>query len=291
LYKTYFGIGVQMKSLSLGLNGYYMFGALDYARVLWFPDQSSSIGIRERVTHSVSGVGWDAGLQYEATVGKADSAVNRLTIGAILGVPQTLRATTDTTVDRVIVASNENFAHLDSLTGTTGIRSELQIPLTVGFGIGYTIRRVRDLSQTFLGTDFTWQKWSGTSGLLTALQRNSWRLAAGLSHTPLYEFGAEKRFLARNTYRLGFHYGQHYLLLNDNPVDDFGVAFGFSIPLVHPSEFSIASSSPVPSTVDLSFDIGRSGGVAENLVAESYFRFTLGLNLNNNYWLFKTKID
>lgn len=290
LYKTYLGIGVKRKAFSIGVNAWYMFGNLDYSRILWFPDQANSIGIRERVKHYTSGAGWDGGIQYET---------GSLVFGVIGSAPLSLGVSTDTITDRVLVADNESFAHLDSLQSTLGADNSLQLPLTVGFGIGYRAQRKRTgednddggVSRLFAGADFIWQKWSATNGLLTRPSDDAWRLAAGVSYTPQAQVTLPKKLIQRTTYRFGVHYGTQYMLLNGKSVSDMGVSFGFGIPLVQTSEMKLTEASKLPASLDLSFDIGRAGNVGSNLVSESYFKFTLGLNLNNNFWLFKTKID
>jgi hypothetical protein len=283
-----------MRNLSIGVNGYYMFGTLDYSNILWFPDQANSFGTRNRVKHTVSGLGWDAGLQYEAHLGGTNRVQRHLVLGATASLPGSVPTATDSIVDRVVVVDDETFAHLDSLQSSLATPTTLQLPLTLGFGVGYRSQKIgedsvgKHTSRFFAGADFIWQKWSGTNGLLSGELSDSWRFAAGLSYTPT-DF-LSKRFFQRNTYRLGMHYGRHYLQLNGNPVSDFGIAFGLGIPLVQESEIG-SGKSAVASSLDLSFDVGRAGSVGDNLVAENYVRFTLGINLNNNYWLFKTKID
>ena len=278
LYKTYVGGAVKKGAVSLGLNGYYLFGLLDQSQVMWLPDQLNSFGTRHRVERSVSGLGWDAGMQLELPLKSSD-----IVLGLTFSKPISIPVSIDTVVDRVVVISDESFAFLDSIRGSFGSKGTLRLPLSVGIGAAYRSPKL------MAGFDFIWQQWSATEGLLTGSLNDSWKVAIGLEYKP--DDFRTGRFLERNRYRLGMHFGNHYLQLDDNAVSDFGIAFGLGIPFRQRSEYGGIRPSPLPSTIDLGLDIGRSGDVARNLVAENYIRFTIGLNLNNNYWIFKTRID
>jgi hypothetical protein len=70
--------------------------------------------------------------------------------------------------------------------------------------------------------------------------------------------------------------------VNGNDVFDYGMTFGFGLPIIRPRETNY-------STIDLSVQVGKVGNIRDNIVAENYVKISLGFNLNDNSWIFKSK--
>jgi hypothetical protein len=69
-------------------------------------------------------------------------------------------------------------------------------------------------------------------------------------------------------YRFGIRYSQTYLELNDNQLNEFGISFGVALPLTR-----------TRSTINIGMEIGRRGTTANNLIEESFFRFSAGFSI------------
>ncbi len=277
LYKFNFGIGYKHKGFSLGANAAYLFGTLENMRTNYFPDQINSFGTRETIQNHAGGLTWDAGLQYEHDI-KSGLTIR---FGAYGHSSINVRTISDTTRDRVIVIDESHISHLDSLSSRYNGLTSLKLPPTLG--AGFVLQKG---SKWMIGTDFCMATWSAFNGLLVnSPLTNSWKVKFGAQYIPsLAE--AETHFLSKLTYRGGFFYGKPNLLINQNPLSEFGITFGFGIPVKQK-----LPRSPLASSINFAFDFGSSGSITNNLIKENYFKFTLGLNLNDNFWIFKTKYN
>ena len=79
---------------------------------------------------------------------------------------------------------------------------------------------------------------------------------------------------------MGLYYHSGYLNINEQAIQRLGLTFGFGLPL----------SRKMPSTLNLSFDLGQKGTTENSLYQENYFFTTIGINLNDK-WFIKRKFD
>jgi len=277
LYKFNVGIGYKHKGLSLGANAAYLFGNLNNMRANYFPDQINSFGTREIIMNHAGGLTWDAGLQYEHDIKPGIT----LRFGAYGHSAINVKTLTDTIRDRVIVLDESHISHIDSLTSQYNVQTALQLPGT--FGAGLVLQKG---SKWLVGLDVNMANWSEYNGLLVNDPlANSWKIKFGGQYLPSLN-ETETRILSKLTYRGGFYYGKPNLLINQNPLSEFGITFGFGIPVKQK-----LPRSPLASSLNFAFDFGSTGSIKNNLVKENFFKFTLGLNLNDNFWIFKTKYN
>jgi len=145
----------------------------------------------------------------------------------------------------------------------------MPVRLGTGFSIGSE-------NKWMAGIDFSWQNWKAyeLEGVSDSLY-NKWNLAFGGEFTPDYRSPAS--YLQRVTFRMGFHYGKTPIYLKNKHIDEFGISFGLSLPIIKSR-----------STVNLSLEIGKRGTTANSLIQENYFRFTLGVNIFER-WFVKSK--
>ncbi|MBQ4161936.1 MAG: hypothetical protein IJD84_03450, partial [Parabacteroides sp.] len=113
---------------------------------------------------------------------------------------------------------------------------------------------------------------------------NSYRVAIGGEYIPDY---MRKLYFNRIRYRVGMHYGNSYLRMNQteanprgNSYDEIGVSVGFGFPLIDNR-----------SLVNVSFEyVKKKPEVKTNMIEEDYFRFTVNYTFNE-LWFFKRKMD
>ena len=132
---------------------------------------------------------------------------------------------------------------------------------------------LRNTGHWLIGADYSIQQWSNfeTNGVKDSLN-DSWRVSLGAQFTP----GETARSL---TYRLGGHYEQTYFNFNGYKINETGISFGMGIPV-----------KKAGTNLHLSFELGSRGTVEHNLIKENYLRFTLGLTINDK-WFIKPKYD
>ncbi len=275
LYKFYFGTGGKWKGFSAGINGAYLFGTLINTRINYFPEQSNSFGTRVETITSVGGLTWNAGLQYEHQI----SPGVMLRVGAAGNTTTRIRVSSDTLKDRILVRTNDKYTHIDSMGTSLNNRGTLTVPASITGGLA-----IQNGDHWLVGSDFIFARWGDSPGLLAAYpQHNSWRWSIGGAYRPALTL-EETRFLRTITYRAGFYYGQNNLIINNNPLNEFGISFGLGIPVRQK-----LPRSPLASSLNFAFEFGNQGNISDNLIKENFFKFTLGLNLNDNFWIFKTK--
>jgi long-subunit fatty acid transport protein len=147
----------------------------------------------------------------------------------------------------------------------------LVIPFRTGAGV-----TVGKTNKWMAGADFMWQNWENfkifdqPDSLL-----NAWHISAGAEYIPNNR--SISSYFQRMSYRLGFHYGKTPLNLKNKHIDEIGISFGLGFPI-----------RKSRSTVNASFELGKRGTTKYGLIRENYIRFTLGVNIFEN-WFIKSK--
>jgi hypothetical protein len=266
LTQLYWSNGVKIyKDFSLGLKATYLFGALD--KIYKF--QPIQIGTSPLISASedktvVNDFTFSLGGSYSK-----DSLIGplRVSIGAVYGFAANAKAKLINKISNITVAG-------DTLTSNNRSRSygRLNIPpsITGGFSVSKG-------SRWMVGTQFHYQDWSSFSDVANINQnlQKSWSLALGGEYTP--DATAVEGFFKRVTYRLGGSTEKSPFLVNDKPVKDTGINFGFSVPTGR-------------SSIDLAFKVGKRGNKADNILEQNYFKIFFGITFNDQ-WFIRRKFD
>lgn len=102
-----------------------------------------------------------------------------------------------------------------------------------------------------------------------------WRLSLGTEFTP--NVSAMTSYLKRITYRTGVSYDKYPYLINGMPVKDFGINFGFSLPVGR-------------SSLDFALKMGKRGNLTDNTIEENYFKIYFGATFNDQ-WFIRRRFD
>ena len=105
---------------------------------------------------------------------------------------------------------------------------------------------------------------------------NRWKVAAGISYTPL----RSNNYFQRITYRMGGFYNHDYLNVRGNNVRDYGMSIGFGLP---------TSSVTSKTQINLGLEWRHRVSSPVTLVSENYFNITLSVHFNE-LWFWKNKI-
>lgn len=271
LSKAFFGNSFNIsKNLSVGVNAWYLFGTLSDNYYLYFPYDAASYDYLLNSKLSVHNFGITTGLQYTWKNKKK----NQWTLGLIFEPEQKMSSKYTIYEERVLF---RNSTTTNPVIDTLNIENKgdgLTMPLTFGAGFSYTLK-----NKITFGADLYHQKWSvapllgSTSQYLT----NSTRYSTGFEMTP--DAYSIRNYWSRVQYRAGLFYENSYLTINGKQIEGYGVTFGFGLP------FSRALSS-----LNLSAELGKLGTTQNNLIKESYAKFTLHLLLHDR-WFIKRKFD
>lgn len=272
LSKAFLGNAFKIgKNLSVGVNAWYMFGTLSDSYYLYFPYDAAAYDYLLENKLTVHNFGLTAGMQYSwKTKNK-----NEWTLGIVFEPKQNMSSKYVLHDERVLFRNSSSTSPIiDSLRYEENTGSGLTLPLTFGTGFSYTYK-----NKITFGADIYHQKWSQAQLLSDTLHSltNSTRYSAGFEITP--DAYSIRSYWSRVQYRVGCFYENSYLTINGEQIKGYGVTFGLGLP------FSRALSS-----LNLSAELGRLGTTNNNLIKESYAKFTLHLLLHDR-WFIKRKFD
>lgn len=160
---------------------------------------------------------------------------------------------------------------LDTLSNN--VRGDITLPRAFGAGISLN----NGLKWT-VGIDARMQQWTdyknfsgNNEGLGDGL-----KVSFGGEITP--DYGSVSSYLKRITYRAGLSFEETPYVVNNHQVKDFGINFGWSLPVGRYS------------SLDMAFKYGKRGDVQETTISENYYKVYLGFNFNDR-WFVQRKYD
>jgi hypothetical protein len=261
------------KGFSVGMNMNYYFGNIERKRIAIFDSTGFT---NSRITNkiNVSDIHLVAGLQYQIHLkNKTEEKPGYLITLGLSGGNTTLLNASQNILAVHFAGTNVFAAAQDTILNIAGEKSEIEFPLHVGGGIYFEQEK-----RWMTGMDVEWQKWSdytsfGSNDSLT----NSIRISAGGGFIPKAK--ANPNMLNQTHILWGAHFYTNYIELKNTPLNQYGISFGFAMP--------IRSSN---TTLQLSFEIGKTGTKENNLIEETYGKFKLGVSISEK-WFYKRKYD
>lgn len=270
LTELYAGLAVDVwkKRLSVGANFGYLFGNITHERTFYnntATTNATTITNWQKIR--VSDVKMDFGVQYTHPF----SARERVTVGVTYSPENKL--------------SNKVYKITQNIQGTSLVSSEgdtaKNVPMGIpnSYGIGFTY--VKDNKLT-VGADFLYEQWEKVDFPFVddaSRFENRMRVAAGAEFIPQ---AIGRSYLGKVNYRVGAHYSNSYLKIDNRGYDEFGASVGFGLPL--PTVMGHAS------VLNLSFEYVKVKPQAKTMIDEQYFRFTLNYTFNEG-WFRKWKLE
>ncbi len=211
------GTGINItKNFSLGINTTIMFGTLERNYSLQFTDFDNYYHNSASEKIQVRGINFDYGIQYRGKL-KNDHFVQA-------GFSLTSSKTYKSNYDYIAVRTSA-YNSVDTITYISENTTPVFLPGTYRAGIAFGKR-----NKFTTGFDFTYAEWSkaeipGYGGYAANIKTYAW----GLELIP--EKYSNFSLLKRLEYRLGAHYGDNYLIVNNEQVKEYGASFGIGLPL------------------------------------------------------------
>lgn len=271
---AYIGAAYRYKGLSLGVNFGYMFGTI-VSSTATVPIDTAAANIAYTAQYTnynrIGGLYWKGGLMYER---KIDSDYT-FRVGGTITIQQNLTERLST-----YQISSYNFGDtLVNDTAASGVnqRGNLTLPFTYSVGVMFGKNDVWDVGIDYTATN--WAQFHSTpdSTMNAGIGTQSYKISIGGELTP--NVNNIRNYFSRVTYRLGLYYGTDYIIPGGSTIPEYGVTAGASLPFRRSL-----------SHLHAAIDVGRLGTTANNLVAETYVRFTLGLSFNDK-WFIPRKYD
>lgn len=255
------------KKLSVGFNLKYMFGSVSRNRGITFPDSAEMKNTYIRGTMRPSDFYGELGIQYKTPLPKN----HYLVVGATIGPETEISAKASYLATTYFGDITSAQLYYDTINVVFNQKGKFTLPVRTGFGA-----TAGKPGQWMAGLDFSWQNWENYTyfGQSDSLM-NRWTINAGGEYIPDSRGAAS--YFQKTSYRLGFYYGKTPVNLKNKHIDELGMSFGLGLPI-----------RKSKSTVNLSVIFGKRGTTEAGLIQENFVRFTLGVNVIEN-WFFKSK--
>ena len=263
-----------IKNVSLGATANFNFGTLEYDRTE--TTQGVQLGTLDSRESRINGFDLNLGGTYTPKI------TDKYTLFTHLGV--------DTQINLV----SENSRTIGSFSQTQGQievfdvdleaqglkNTELKIPTRTTLGLGFG-----EDKKWFIGGEYSFQGLSAFENTFLGQDNVSYADASSMALGGYYvpNYAALSGIFNRITYRAGLRYDETGLVVNGKEINNFGITFGFGVPIV-------GTGTDRFSNLNVGFELGRRGTRAEGLLEESYLNVSIGLSLNDR-WFVKRKIN
>jgi len=275
LSKAFLGYGFNIgRHLSVGGNVSYIFGNLIQYSSTELPNLYGAFNTRQQQNNTVGGVNYDFGLQYTIPF----SEDNRLTLGysGSAGTKLNSQTTFTATQYQTDYTTNDEGTPLDTLVNNQGPETKIKLPQINHFGVAYQADR-----KFLIGADYSIGKWSSlTIGGVNQGLQNSNSLSVGGQFNP--NSNSISSYWDVVDYRLGAHFDNTDVVINNQSIKQYGVTFGLGLPLLRNGTSFYK--------VNITGEYGKRGTLNNSLIKESYFNLHLSFTLNDR-WFNRPKFD
>lgn len=265
---VYGGLAGKYKGFSLGFNLGYSFGTINNTNRLTNLDTTAVLNSEFLRQTNIGGLYWKGGAQYETRLNNTLG----LRLGATAQIEQSLNATRNDYRMQFYYGGNGGRVN-DSAFASGNISGKIVLPLSYSGG-----------AQLFgdnwnANLSFNATQWGNFRNFEQpdSLASQTWSIQAGGEYTP--DPLNLTKYLQRVTYRLGFSYGTDYVQLRGQEMNYFTVAAGISFPFRRSTD-----------RIHTVFEYGQRGTLKNALLKESFYRFGVGISLNDR-WFIKRKYD
>lgn len=280
LNKAFLGAAYQItEDLSFGFNVQYNFGNIQNSALAFRFDEDDIPLLtqsRENNRSDLSGLNVDFGLSYKTMITESLELVSGITY-----TPESnITSKNERTFSTVAIATTGQEIVRNTLTSNLEAQglAETDLVLPAKFSFGAGIGKPR---KWFVGAEYESQQISNFENVLyqtsVTTYEDAYRFSLGGFYIP--EYNAFSGFFKRIVYRAGLRFEKTGLIIQGEPIDEFGISFGVGVPV---GEFF--------SNVNLGAEIGRRGTTNNNLIQENYINFQISLSLNDR-WFQKRKYD
>ncbi len=294
LNEAFVGIGKKWKNLQIGFNTGYRFGKKDLStKKIFLNDTVSYHNSNTLSKTNIGGVFLHLGVQYEFSIHKIENSVTKSTqnyllrFGGTTNFTQNYAANQSREAETFTTGATGNLITIDSIYKEQNIKGTLTMPATYEAGVVLhkTLNNSRGLFELWsFGVEFTttqWQNYRYYNKPDNALS-NSWLLKIGGQISPNPQ--ATRNYLNNVNYRFGVNFGKDYINADGKGLNTISGSLGAGFPIrkwrAYETQYTV---------VQTAFQFGKRGSSLNN-ITESFFQFTFGFSLNDN-WFIKRKYD
>lgn len=265
---AYLGAAGKYGGFSLGFNFGYMFGTIRNSSSIVNIDTVNALNADFTRYTRIGGVYWQGGAQYETALTRK----MKLRLGATATLNQSVHGYRDQYFTSYRASSGGT--QTDTASSTSETAGTITLPLT------YTVGAQLSGDRWAAGVQYSstsWGQYRDYGVADSSIADRTSRISVGGEYTP--NPGSLYKYLPRVTYRLGFYYGTDYVFLRNTELNYYAVTAGASLPFRRSTD-----------RVHVALEYGSRGTTTANLIKENFFKFTLGISLNDK-WFIKRRYD
>ncbi|MBO73349.1 MAG: hypothetical protein CMD35_07025 [Flavobacteriales bacterium] len=288
LSKVFLGYGIEIKNISFGLNGHYIFGRLNSINKVKHPteDNLTYNSLRIRNYSNVNGFGFNTGLQlnfpisdnnYVKLGGSFELGKDYATSNYRIGNYFNEQSHQNPELGNVEIHQNENIID----TRETPEKGQISLPSQLQFGLSVGKHEKWEGSLEFRHNNLsTYQLNDEASNL-----GNRSTVIAGARIVPNSKALGKSNYWKTITYNFGGFYGNSGYFLNNNELYEFGINFAFGLPM---KKFKYQTET-FGSSVFLGFGYSSRANYKNNYY-ENYLNINASIVLNDK-WFIKRKFQ
>lgn len=274
-------------SLSIGVKSSYIFGSLDKYSTIQFPNETYVYDLYKTERTIIHDVAFRLGIQYNYL--KQEVSDNEktdkfgLTLGFTLDNENKLNAKQTTLTTKYL--NLLGYVTNDTIQNTIDEKGNIVTPLSLGFGIAMVTN-----DKFTWAADVRMQQWSKSTFFnVNEHLRNTLFIGSGIQIIP--DPQKYYTYFKMINYRLGAYYNQTYLQINNTNINEMGITFGLGLPISKTDKGeSTMIRRKLPPMLNLAFSYGIRGTTSNNLIKEQFFQFSVGLNIQD-IWFIKRKYN
>ncbi|MCO5725695.1 outer membrane protein transport protein [Robiginitalea marina] len=271
LNQVYLSAGFRvLPDLHVGATVNYFFGNLETARLQLVEDVV--FGTQDLRQSEVSGFDFNYGLTYTPSFGK-----HTLFTSLRVNTRGNLVSKNNQQIGSVVASTLRPIEVIEVDLDRLNLRNtEIKIPTTTSIGLGYGQDK-----RWFVGAEYSFQKYSDFVNTFLEQDNTEYEDASSYALGGFFipDYNSFDSFFNRVVYRAGVRLDNTGLVVNDKPLENFGITFGLGLPIS--ADFS---------NLNIGFELGRRGTTMNDLVRESYFKVSVGLAFNAR-WFLKRQIN
>lgn len=259
-----------LPDLHVGATVNYFFGNLETARLQLVEDVV--FGTQDLRQSDVSGFDFNYGLTYTPSFGK-----HTLFTSVRVNTQANLVSKNSQQIGSVVASTLRPIEVIEVDLDRLNLRNtEIKIPTTTSIGLGYGQDK-----RWFVGAEYSFQKYSDFVNTFLEQDNTEYEDASSYALGGFFipDYNSFDSFFRRVVYRAGVRLDNTGLVVNDKPLENFGITFGLGLPIS--ADFS---------NLNIGFELGRRGTTMNDLVRESYFKVSVGLSFNAR-WFLKRQIN
>ncbi|HZW63085.1 MAG TPA: hypothetical protein VFF15_05490 [Flavobacteriaceae bacterium] len=280
LNKVYFSVGYLLtKGLSIGVDANYNFGNIQNSTIELLYNQEGELvqfQTRESNRSDLSGLNFNFGLSYKTMLSEKLEMISGLTYG----LESNLSSNNQRQLATIALSTDgfENVVNtIDVDLEAAGLKkTTLTLPskFSIGTGIGQPQKWFAGIEYTTIQTsNFNNELYSAVN----TTYENGSTFALGGFYIP--DYNSFTSYWKRMVYRAGLRFENTGLVVNEQPIREFGMSFGLGLPV-----------GGLFSNANLGFELGKRGTTKSNLIQENFFNINISLSLNQR-WFEKRKYN